>query len=163
MTPTVFLCEPSGLCTWQRSLSDQWHERLFGLGVDIDQIRCGAYEQNPWIGLLHHIGSADGVLVLGFSQLLVSGGTWRGGSDEERVLDATWSSSWLHIEAGMALAIGLPVLVAPESKVSEGVFAASAWVGPLRGTSLEHPDPALIDDWAAAVAKHADSRLSTVR
>ena len=163
MTPTVFLCEPSGLCTWQRSLSDQWHERLFGLGLNIDQIRCDAYQRNPWSGLLHHMGSADGVLVLGFSQLLVSGGTWRRGSDEERAVDATWSSSWLHIEAGMALAIGLPVLVAPESKVCEGVFAASAWVGPLRGTSLEDPDPALIDDWAPAVAKHADSRLSAVR
>jgi len=152
MTPRIFLCEPSTLNSTQRRISDEWHERLFGLGFDVDQLRSNSYQPNPWDELLRRFDGADGVLVLGFRQLRVSSGTWRRGTEEETELAATWSSSWLHLEAGMALALGVPVLVAPESDVSEGVFASDIWMGPLRGTTAEDPDLTAVHEWARAVA-----------
>lgn len=153
MTPTIFLCEPATLNAAQRAVSDRWHECLFELGFDVEQLRRDAYQRDPWSGLLPILSAADGVLVLGFRQLMVGSGTWRPGTDEEtEVAPAAWTSTWLHIETGMALATGVPVLVAAESKVCEGVFASDTWAGPLRGTSADTPDDGVIGEWAAAVA-----------
>jgi hypothetical protein len=158
MTPKVFLCEPSGLTSAQRLVSDRWHERLFGLGFDVDQLRSVGYQRDPWTGLMRRVHAAHGVLVLGFGQLFVSAGTWRRGTEQETDLVATWTSSWLHVEAGIALAAGLPILVARESGVREGVFASETWTGALRGTSADSPDTTIIDEWATAVARQSTSK-----
>lgn len=157
MTPRVFLCEPSGLNTAQRFVSAQWHERLFGLGFDVDRLRSEEYRGDPWSGLVRRIHAADGVVVLGFGQLFVSAGTWRRGSAQESSLVATWTSAWLQVEAGIALSVGLPVLVAPESGVCEGVFASDTWTGWLRGTVAENPDAGVVDEWANEVAARSCS------
>jgi hypothetical protein len=64
----------------------------------------------------------------------------------------------MHVETGMALAAGVPVLVAPEAKVCEGVFAPDVWTDALRGTSADTPDLDVIDEWAAAVAERSAAR-----
>ncbi len=102
--------------------------------------------------MLRAFSAADGALVLGFRQLTVDSGTWRRGTDEETDITATWTSPWLHVETGMALAAGVPVLVAPESTVCEGVFESDNWTGALRGTSVDAPEPGVVDEWATAVA-----------
>lgn len=155
MTPRIFLCEPSGLSTPQRALSDQWHERLFGLGFDVDQVRSHEYESDAWPVLVHRIGASSGVLVLGFKQLVASEAIWRRGTDQEQQLAATWTSSWLQLEAGIALSAGLPLLVAPETGVTEGVFATHVWTGAVRGTAVEHPDTSIIEQWATEVSARA--------
>jgi hypothetical protein len=155
MTARVFLCEPSGLSSGQSAVSDRWHERLSELGFDIDQLRLGAYEDDPWPGLLRRIGAADGVLVLGFRQLIVHSGTWREGAEEEAGIRASWTSPWLQVEAGIALAADVPVLVAPEPGVSEGVFEPGTWSGTLHGTSAEMPDPDVLAAWARMVSARA--------
>ena len=48
MTPSVFLCEPSGLTHAQRLVSDQWHERLFGFGFTL--INCEVTATRPTRG-----------------------------------------------------------------------------------------------------------------
>ena len=151
MTPRVFLCEPSVLSPEQRRLSDQWHERLYGYGFDVDQIRKRDYQPNPWPQLLGRLQEAQGVLVLGFAQLRVKSGTWRSGTAEMAALVATWTSPWLQVEAGVGLASELPVLVAPDAGVAEGVFASESWVGELRGTPVASPDETVVDEWAGAV------------
>jgi hypothetical protein len=158
--PKVFLCEPSGLSSTQRRISDEWHTRLFEFGFDVDQLRSHGYKRDPWHGLLGRMRASDGVLVLGLKQLFVSSGTWRRGTDQETEIVATWTSSWLHVETGMALAAGIPVLVASESGVCEGVFARETWTRLLRGTAAEAPDPGVVEAWAMAVVTQAVSQLS---
>lgn len=157
MTPRVFLCEPSGLAQAQRLVSDSWHERLFGLGFDVDQLRSHEYQRDPWPQLMGRIGAAHGVLILGFSQLSVHAGTWRRGTEQEVDVVTSLTSPWLHVEAGIALASGLPVLVARESGVAEGVFASETCTGELRGTSVERPDGSILDEWAGAVLRRLAS------
>lgn len=152
MRPTVFLCEPTELTRAQRRISDWWHECLFGLGFNVEQLRRDRYERDPWPILLRYFRSADGVLVLGFRQLIINSGVWREGTVEQTDVATTWTSPWLHAETGMALASGLPVLLASESGVSEGVFAAGTWTSALAGTSAEAPDADVVNLWASAVA-----------
>lgn len=151
MTARVFLCEPSGLAGPQRLMSDDWHERLFGLGFDIEQLRDEDYEPDPWPGLMRRMRAAHGVVVLGFRQLYVSRGTWRLGAEFETNMAGTWSSPWLQIETGLAVAEGLPLLIVPESGVSEGVFAPETWTNALFGTSMATPDDGVVDSWARSV------------
>lgn len=159
MTPRVFICEPSGLSLSQRSLSDRWYERLFGLGFDVDHIHSDSYSRDPWGTLVQRITTADGALVLGFGQMSIASGTWRQGCPQQRdVVNATWTSSWLHAEAGIAIATGVPVLIAPESGVSEGVFAPAAWTGPVLGTGMDTPDDRVVEAWAARVDVRSRSR-----
>jgi hypothetical protein len=151
MTPRVFLCEPSGLAGPQRLMSDDWHERLFGLGFDVEQLRDTDYEPDPWPCLMAHMRAAHGVVVLGFRQLYVSAGTWRLGAKFETAMAGTWSSPWLQIEVGLAVAEGLPVLVLPEPGVREGVFAPEMWTNALFGTSMSAPDDGIVHSWARSV------------
>jgi hypothetical protein len=159
MTPKVFLCEPSGLTSAQRLVSDRWHERLFGLGFEVDQLRSDGYQRDPWTELMQRVRAAHGILILGFGQLFVSAGTWRRGTEQQIDLVTTWTSSWLHVEAGIALATGLPVLVARESGVREGIFASETWTGTLRGTSADSPNTSIVEEWATAVATQSASEV----
>lgn len=150
-TPRVFLCEPAGLAVTQRVVSDDWHERLFGVGFDVDQLRSADYEPDPWPGLLKRIRAAHGIVVLGFRQLYVSAGIWRRDTKFETEVATTWSSPWLQIEVGLALAEGLPTLVVPERGVREGVFAPEAWTNAVCGTSMADPEGDVINSWARSV------------
>jgi hypothetical protein len=159
VTPRIFLCEPSGLDGPQRLMSDSWHERLFGLGMDIEQLRSTNYEADPWAVLLARMRAAHGVVVLGFRQLYVSTGAWRPGTQFETDMAGTWSSPWLQIEVGLAVAEGLPLLVAPEPGVFEGAFSPETWTGTLFGTPMANPDTGVVDRWARSVGRRSASRV----
>ena len=159
MTPRVFLCEPSGLTCAQRRISDQWHERLFGSGFDVDQLRREGYAPDPWPDLKGRIGAAHGVVVLGFRQLRITAGTWRLDTEHETDMTGSWSSPWLHIEAGLAISAGLPLLLVPESGVREGVFASETWTDGVNGTFMEAPDVGIVAHWARAVTERFVSRV----
>ena len=111
--------------------------------------------------MLDFIDAADGVFVLGFRQLVVDSAVWRADTAERAAVSGeAWTSPWLQIEAGMALAAGLPVLVAAEADVREGVFARDTWTGHLAGTSLDEPCPATVDRWASTITARARRSLA---
>ena len=113
--------------------------------------------------MLERLASADGVLVLGFRQLTINSGVWRNGTREETdVSDSNWTSPWLHVETGMALATRVPVLVATETWVYEGVFAGETWTSALLGTSAEGPNADVVNAWASTVATRARLDLGSV-
>jgi hypothetical protein len=160
MKPTVFLSQPSALADYQRQIRGRWQESLNALGFSVEQLRRESYLADPWCHLMRFFASCDGVVVLGFRQLTVHQGKWRRGTAEEANVRAFWTSPWLHTEAGMALASQLPVLVAPESAVSEGIFASDTWTGQLRGTSAEAPDSRVLKHWAVAVEAQHNRRTT---
>ena len=152
MTLRVFVGEPSRLTSAQRFLSDGWHLRLLEAGCCASAVRREDYESDPWRGLRRRLHEADGALILGFAQLAIHRGTWRPATDEQVDVAAGWTSPWLQVEVGMAVALDLPVLVAVESVVAEGAFSPGVWAGNLYGTSLEAPGEHVLQEWFAAVA-----------
>jgi hypothetical protein len=156
MRRTIFVSAPTGLSAGQHLMSWQWHQRLDGLGFRAVQLTRDEYRRDPWPLLRHLVDAADGMLVLGFRQLRIEAAEWRRDTNEHSdVSGATWTSPWLHVETGMALASGMPVLVAAEAGVREGVFAAEVWTGPLSGTTLEQPCPAVVGRWASMISSRA--------
>jgi hypothetical protein len=159
MKGTVFVSEPTELSSRQRVMSAQWHQRLTGSGFDVLRLGRDRYQNDPWRVVLD---TADGVLVLGFRQLVIDSAVWRADTAERAAVDdASWTSPWMQIETGMALAAGLPVLVAAESDVREGVFARDTWTGRLAGTSLEAPCPHVVHRWASTITARARNSIAS--
>jgi hypothetical protein len=92
----------------------------------------------------------------------IRGGLWRGGTAEMETVSAVWTSPWMHVEAGMAIASKKPVRAAPECGVTEGAFAQHNWVANVFGSDVENPRSPGVERWAAAGATDpsVESRLS---
>jgi hypothetical protein len=69
------------------------------------------------------ISGCAGAVILGFRDITIKNGSWRDGTAEETSLDGCYfSSAWSHIEAGMAIMMGLPVLLVSEGNIRGGLF-----------------------------------------
>jgi hypothetical protein len=159
----VFVSRASVLTQPQRELQQAWIEGLAGWDFAPVMLRREDYVPSPWGALRHSVATAHGAVILGFRQGRVEKAQWRPGTQEERRLDGWLATPWNQIEGGLALMAGLPVLVAPEEGVEEGVFAPDAWTGEARGAPIDvwasrnpaaHPS---LQAWALAVRRRADS------
>jgi hypothetical protein len=150
---SVFLGVPAVLTKKQQSNLDQWLEWLKSQAMEIVRLERNAYSQEPWRGLMKRLSNVDGVVLLGFHQLYVQSATWRSNTREETYIAGCWTSPWLHLEAGMAVALGLPVLVACDEGVEEGVFSPNVWGSQVRGTALASPGKAGVE-WLRLVRSY---------
>jgi hypothetical protein len=66
---------------------------------------------------------------------------------------------WLHLEAGMAIALGAPVLVAADVEVREGVFNPAVWHGDVYGSLLTDVGRGS-ENWLSSIHARADRRIS---
>jgi hypothetical protein len=148
---TSLLCAPSVRSEAQQALHELWCLSLESMGFRIEMLRRADYLESPWEQLMDLLARVDGVVVLGFRQMDIRDGLWRGGTVEMETVSAVWTSPWMHVEAGMAIASNKPVLVAPERGVTEGVFAQHNWTENVFGSNVENPRSPGVERWAAAV------------
>lgn len=135
-TPRVFVSRPAALRSDERALADRWYEALEELGLVPVALSPAEYRAPPWTQLRALVRSCRGLVVLGF----------RGSP-----------TPWNHVEAGLGIMGGLPVLVASDDGVADGVFGPEVWGEEVRGVSLRVWDgseplaePAL-QDWLSSV------------
>jgi hypothetical protein len=150
---SVFLSQPAVRTPAQETRSQRCVELVTECGFRVETLARDGYALDPWRQLRRILAGVDGVVVLGLRQLDVTVGSRRPGTPEAAVVDASWSSPWMHLEAGLAVAAGLPVLVLAEGEVGEGVFDRRTWIGQVRGARLgdDAAAAAALDEWAAAV------------
>ncbi len=137
--PSVFLGAPTVLTTRQQPYLEQWLGWLEDQTLDVVRLERAAYGRDPWRTLTGLLSQTDGVVLLGFRQLDARAATWRPQTKEEVHAADWWTSPWLHLEAGMAVMLGLPVLVVPDEGVEEGVFSPDVWDNQVHGTVLSSP------------------------
>jgi hypothetical protein len=152
----VFLGVPAVLAARQQKYVEQWIGWLENHAVEVIRLQRDAYSGDPWSALMSLLSRADGTILLGFRQLDARAAIWRPCSPEKADGVGWWTSPWLQLEAGLAIAVGHPVLVAPEDGVEEGVFAPGAWGGQVRGAPLSSPGEAGTA-WLESVRRHAVS------
>ena len=158
--PRVFLGTPSLLTPEQQSELERWVAWLERRPCDVVRLGRDSYGDDPWRVLTRLLSHADGVLLLGFRQLDARTAVWRPDTKEEAPSAAWWTSPWLQLEAGMAVALGLPVLVAPEAEVEDGAFHPDVWGTHVNGTALGDAPGATADDWLKAVRAHWTRRTT---
>ncbi|MER5912938.1 hypothetical protein ABT124_21170 [Streptomyces sp. NPDC001982] len=146
----IFLGAPSILTQDQQTTLKQWTVWLEDQSFRVVRLGRDGHGDDPWHTLPRILARVDGVVLLGFRQLDARHSVWRPDTDEEAPSSRWWTSPWLQLEAGMAVALALPVLVAPEDDVEEGVFDPEVWNGQVNGAELSTPGRAA-DDWLDAV------------
>jgi hypothetical protein len=159
---SVFLGVPAVITRQQQSQLERWLSWLEEQALEVVRLKRSAYEANPWPKLTHLLTPVDGVVLLGFRQLDVHEAIWRPHTEEEERPAGWWTTPWLQLEAGMAIGLGLPVLVAPDEGVREGVFSPGAWSTQVHGTALSSPGEAALD-WLELVRKHQIARTQSSR
>ena len=136
MIPTVFVGRPSELDPDEEGVAQAWQAAVAAAGMRPRRLTRPEYEKDAWAQLDSVLRSVDGMVVLGF-----------GGSSRATV------SPWLHIEAGIALVVGAPVLVIPGHVTpAEGIFDPAAWTARLSGVPSEtSPADGFPGAWVHAV------------
>jgi Pentapeptide repeats (9 copies)/Pentapeptide repeats (8 copies) len=119
----VFLSQSAVLTAEQQAIVDRVAHLI---EEDAEVVRLHR-EDYPASGSLAEIrrlmGSCSAVVILGLPQLHVAHGTLRAGTTEQiAVRDASIATPWNQIEAGMAFALGMPMLVVRSQLGDEGVF-----------------------------------------
>jgi hypothetical protein len=121
--PRVFVSRAAALGPAERAIAGRWSDALNELDLAPIALTREDYQVPPWTQLRALVSSCDGLVVLGF-----------------RARPTPWS----HVEAGLAIMGGLPILVAAEDGLSEAVFEPQAWGQGVSGVSLhvwDGPEP----------------------
>jgi hypothetical protein len=153
--PCIFMGVPAVLTWRQQERLDRWLDWIERQSLGVVQLERPEYCAEPWPQLRQYLARADGVVILGFKQLDARRAIWRPGTSEESDVAGWWTSPWLHLEAGMAIAMRMPLLVAAEEDVNEGVFSREVWGDYLHGAAIDDPGGAA---WLELVRNHSATR-----
>jgi hypothetical protein len=140
LTPKVFISAPSISDPSCRAIRELVVDAL-GAGPDsIVQVQPPYSGSSPLRSVASTIQGCWGVVIIGLPQLHVPEGRLRSGTAAEQVVkDLRLPTPWNQIEAGMAAALGLPMLVISDC-ASGGVFGLGSDGDELRMIELR-------DDW----------------
>ena len=146
----IFLSQPAVLTVEQQILVDRIAHLVEQGDVDVVRLRRQEYPGSGSLGELRRLMSGcSGLVIVGVRQLTVTDGTLRPGTPEEaQVRNVTLPTPWSQIEAGMAFALELPVLVVSDHLWDAGVF----------GVRDESSGLALVD-LAASSMEEVDNRV----
>jgi hypothetical protein len=152
MRPAIFLSRPVAVSADQENIFRTWAQ-LLGHEFDLKRLRRCQYAGEPWPQLRSIFAHVDGVISFGFSQTPVAPGPGRDSAPRR-------TSPWLHIEAGIAISMGLAVLAIPDLGVSEGVFDPNVWCSTLSGVPAGQAPSrrALPARWTDAVYESLNAR-----
>lgn len=125
---SIFLSRPTAATTQQEAFSRELNALLEGEGVVAHTLGITEYPSKAPLGeVLDLLRRCDGALVLGLAQVNVETGVSKQGTTREARIDGSrFGTPWNQIEAGMAFALGLPLLLIRESGVTGGVFDAGS-------------------------------------
>lgn len=123
-TMNIFLSRPTWISQEYQPGLDGLLRVLEGLGLKPRTLGATDYPNRaPLDEVIHLLDQCVGAMILGFPQIVATAGTIRAQTIEGEVILAT---EWNHIEAGLAHARGLPLLIIHHSGVRRGIFDRGA-------------------------------------
>jgi hypothetical protein len=144
------------LSTLQGSVLQSWSLALQERGAELRTVPRDEYTSDPFGRLRTELQLVDGAVIFGFRHMQGLHGTCCAGTSEERAAPDALASPWTQIEAGIAIAAGLPVLALAEQGIAEGVFDPTTWGHQVIGNDLtQNPDPVPLDRFLATVEAHS--------
>lgn len=135
----VFISKPGYLTYQQEQYIKSLLTRLETEGMTPQTLERADY---PNFGTFSEVqrlmADCAGAVIFGFKELEVQKGVWRSGSPEEhQVEQMSLSTPWNQIEAGMAVMLGIPMLVLCQRGISGGVFDTAAGEHQVHRAALE--------------------------
>jgi len=122
------------------------------VGLAVDTIRghgvnpsyFGHWKAEHVSALRDFMTECTAAVIFGVAQLKISEGQYRAGQEQAVLLNEHWSSPWCQIEAGMALALDIPILIVKEPGIREGIFDPTNWIDGVVGTTFDELAPDLV-------------------
>jgi len=155
----IFMSFASVRTPAQLAVAEKWINHFARLQMSVlPELREPSIQTLPT--LKSRLLSADGAVVLGFRQLQVKKGSWRLGTVDERRASRWWATPWNHVEAGMAIMAGIPVLLLRDSGIHEGIFDPQLRGNRVYAADLDAPgDIEQVTAWVTAVRGYCAARM----
>jgi hypothetical protein len=136
--PVVFLSSPSVVDASHRAVQELIVGALRDRGASVKRIERHEYSPSSPFGLVvSTMRECWGVVVVGLGQLQVKEACLRPGTAEQQVIrDLSLPTPWNQIEAGMAVALGLPLLVVSDC-AKDGIFYLGGQGDDVRAIELD--------------------------
>lgn len=120
----VFVSKPSAVAEYQTQILEGVETALLERSLRPRTLGTTDYPNIAPVDAVKEVMSeCHGAVILGLKQIRVIRGVAKEGTEKEEALaEYHLPTAWNHIEAGMAFALGQPVLIIREEGVSGGVF-----------------------------------------
>jgi hypothetical protein len=120
----IFVSQPTTLTRPQKLFCGQLERTFQASGLTTHTVGVSDFTSRlPLRKILDTITTCDGACVLGLIQVAAPSAVFKPNTIERRIVpNAVFATPWNQIEAGMAVARGLPLLVVCESGVAGGIF-----------------------------------------
>ena len=121
---SVFISSIGNLSPKQTEYINALKSYLKEIGIDSLYLSQDEYRNSGQISAIQSkIAKANGVIIVGLKNLLVKEGEYRPSSSDRRSISNIWlPTSWNNIEAGIASALGKPILVVHQTELTDGIF-----------------------------------------
>ena len=116
----IFLSRPNGLTPEYSKGLDNFTE--FITSIDLRARTVGQSDQpnlSPLDGVIQVLGLCEGAIILGYPQIEIEKCIVKGVANSAPI---TLGTEWNHIEASLAYALRIPILVIHDISVSRGIF-----------------------------------------
>jgi uncharacterized protein YjbI with pentapeptide repeats len=161
--PVVFLSKPGAANVEVRQLISALVERIREEGLEVVKLDPASYASTGAVAEVRRImGKHHGAVVIAVPDLVVREGQWRVATPQARQMAGeAWTTPWISLELGVAIGLGLPVLLAMSDEISPSVFDYGAQEPYVHRVRLKddhgsRPFRDAFDDWCGAVRENAD-------
>jgi hypothetical protein len=120
----IFVSKPTALTRAQNLFCRELGTTFQASGLTTHTVGVNDFtSRRPLRKILETINACDGACVLGLIQVTAPSAVFKANTSERRdVADAVFATPWNQLEAGMAVARDLPLLVVCEPGVAGGIF-----------------------------------------
>jgi hypothetical protein len=124
----IFVSRPAAVNPDQEAFCDSLNELLAERGCSPRTLGHTDYPNVAPIAAVRELmAECNGVLILGLRQIHVRDGVSKSAtSDEHRIDGAFFPTAWNQLEAGVAFAMDLPIMIVREDGVEGGIFDAGS-------------------------------------
>lgn len=121
---TIFFSMPGIMGKAEELVTKEYKRILEEKGFDVIYYIRDNYPKYGQLNKIREsITKASGIIAFGFKQINIISGVLRPNTCEEEKLESSWlSTPWSDIEVGMAMMLGLPILLIHDIDITQGVF-----------------------------------------
>ena len=121
---TIFFSMPGIMGKAEELVTKEYKRILEEKGFDVIYYIRDNYPKYGQLNKIREsITKSSGIIAFGFKQINIISGVLRPNTCEEEKLESSWlSTPWSDIEVGMAIMLGLPILLIHDIDITQGVF-----------------------------------------
>ncbi len=140
---SVFISSIGNLSPKQVEYMNALRNHLKEFNIDTLYLSRSEYRNSGQISTIQgKIAKVNGVIIVGLKNMLVKEGEYRPSSSDRHTVRNVWlPTSWNNIEAGIASALGKPILVIHQAELTDGIFDRG-----INDTRISHIDAQISSD-----------------